>query len=83
VGQVSGSHANTYTNPVTHTVTHVYVPASIGSSYSYGGSSFFYHPEAYWLHLGGPNPNNPYDTRNYSNPYSPFYRYHMAYAGSC
>jgi hypothetical protein len=53
----------------------------VGSTYSYGGHLYTYHPESYWTGLGAADPYNPYDQRNYSNPFSPYYHYHLAVSG--
>lgn len=76
----SGSHSYTFTNAAGQRVTYTY-PSRVGPTYSYQGHSYSYHPESYWLALGPPNPYNPYDSRNYINPFSPYYHYHLAVYG--
>jgi hypothetical protein len=76
----SGSKTVTYRSP-SGSYSSVRIPTQVGSSYSYGGHYYSYHPESYWMHIGAPDPYNPYDQRNYSNPYSPYYHYHLAVSG--
>lgn len=60
------------------------VPTRIsGNSYTYHGTGgvthvYTYHPAAYWVHMGGPDPYNPFDPRNYNNILSPYYHQHIA-----
>lgn len=73
----SGSAGYSGARSVVNPATHAQVPSSVRRSYASHGYSFSYHPESYWMHQSL-NPYNPYDTRNYTNPLSPFYRYHLA-----
>jgi hypothetical protein len=73
VSTFKGSNGVTY---------HVAVPSRVGSSYSYAGHMYVYEPRSYWVGRSM-DPFNPYDYRNFTNPFSPFYGYHMAYSGHC
>jgi hypothetical protein len=59
------------------------VPRSIGGSrYTYHGSDgttrvYVYHPASYWTHLGAADPFNPFDPRNFYNPFSPYFHHHI------
>lgn len=57
------------------------VPAFNGSrvssrSFSYGGTTFYPHSRSYYTYQI--NPYDPYDYRNFSNPFSPFYGVQLA-----
>ncbi len=47
-----------------------------GRSFSYGGTTFYPHPRSYYTYRV--NPYDPYDYRNFSNPFSPFFGEQLA-----
>lgn len=73
----SGSHTNVITNRAGVHVN-VQAPSSLGRSYTYGGHHYVYvyHPRSYWNYQPI-DIYDPYDPRNWTNRFSPFYGYHL------